>query len=1247
MKKYTLLLAIVLLINSFPAFSQESVILLDYNLENYPEVSGHFLSFDENSQPNYSILASQLALKENGVTLPIKKIDHPEASVYDSISVVIAIDLAINSRDVVNSNFLLAKQMASNLVGKFNYTKTEVAITSFDRLGYLNFDFSTDQAELLAAIEPMTTARASDYNEGLISVPAGAINIAAKSDRNKSIILLTDGKSSLNADSIISEAKKYDVKIYIVSIGYKLPDNLKKIANETGGFGFENADASNSLGIENALMAFANGNKACTLYWDGETYCAPEVEIILDLFGTDQSSQLTFVMPEKYKPRIGANPPYLGFSGVFPKPDKELKIILEAINSDITVYETKIDPPFSISSGNITSETVLAVGSPHELTIKYTPEDSSIVFRILEVVSNACSGTSISITGGYPNSRPKVETLRFTKPVLGDVAIVGDTTHVRWTGLLPDDVIQLEYSLDDKATWDTLVNDINGLLYVWDVPDTPSDECWLRAKQLWPNNIDNVNYFNHPGDVNSAVFNKEGNLMVTACSDKIARLYNTNNGKLIREFIGHTKSLTWAAINFDNTMIATSSDDTTARVWDVATGNEILKITEHTKQVRSINFSPDGKNVVTTGRDGQAFVWDIATGTKEVTLCCMTTPLWYGVYNSVGDEILIAGGGARAAIYDATSGTVEKEFIVEPTKVITIQYAAWSEDDTKIVTADWFGYATVWDVASGDSLYRVQHRDGTDAQPLSCANFDNDANQLITSSGTYSIANVWDGNTGELIYQLKEHHNAIKTAFFNFDASRILTAGIDSVAILRNVDTQRIGLQTATTDTSFKIARAAISANDIEFDDLAANEIADSIVYPFITNETDYRFEVKKINKIGANANEFSFIEGQAPYYLAPNEQRQIEMRFAPNSPDFKEAELEIIIPGDTLKQKLEGLAFQPGLIPNEDFIVFGEVEVGDFRDSTATIIVKNNSNTLVKIDSIQLVGPEFEQFEILDGGNAATVPQGGGHEMTIRFAPVKTGRVNGRVKFWHDGLGAITYVNLFGDGIIPTIDTATVYIKDFSAKPGETVEVPVYIKNVSESGLDHALTGFSMDLRFNSSLLMPVDFDFESTIVGDDKVIHFEVPSSFGADSILAKIKFTAALGNDTITNVALDNLAPIGRSKIILSEESAVFQLDGVCEEGGPRLFDMRGEIQISGVAPNPVVESGKVEFETIEDGYTTLKLIDMEGNLVQTLAEGNLPAQVHEATIDAANLSAGTYILILETPTITITKKIEIAK
>jgi WD40 repeat protein len=1247
MKKYTLLLAVLLTFNAFPVLSQESVILLDYDLTNYSEVKSKFFAFDENSLPNYSILSSQLALKENGVTLPIKQIEHPENLKYDSISVVIAFDLAINSRDDANANFALAKTMAGNLVSKFDYSTSEIAITSFDRLGYLNYDFSKDMNELQAAIDPMISARASDFNAGLISMPTGAINIAAKGLSDKSIILFTDGKSSLDADQIIADANKYSINIYCVSIGYKVPDNLRRISDETGGFAFEYVDDTNSLGVENALLAYANGYQASTLYWDGETYCAPEVEVVLDLFGTTESSKLVFKMPEEYKPRIGANPPYLGFSGVFPKPDKELKIILEAINSDIIVFETKIDPPFSISSGNISSETKITLGNPHELTIKYTPEDSSIVFRLLEIVSDACSGTTISITGGYPNSKPKVETLRFTKPELGDVAIVGDTTHVRWTGLLPDDVIQLEFSLDDQKTWDTLANDVNGLLYIWDVPDTTSDECWLRAKQLWPNNIDNVKYFEHPQKVNSAVFNKEGNLMVTSCSDHIARLYNTNNGKLIKEFSGHTLPLTWAAIDITNTMIATSSEDLTAIVWDIETGDEILKITEHTKIVRAINFSPDGKKVVTIGHDGQAFVWDIETGNKDVTLCCINSPLWYGVYNSVGDKILLAGSGARAAIHNAINGDVEKEFIVEPTKVITIQYASWSEDDSKIVTADWFGYATVWDVTTGDSLYKVQHFEGVDAQPLSCANFDYDAKQLITSSATSSIANVWDGTTHELVYQLKEHTNAVKTAFFNFDASRILSAGLDDVAILRNVDTDRIGLQTATTDFSFEIARAEISAIDIEFDDLAVNELADSIAYPFITNETNYKFEVKKITKSGTNASEFSIIEDEAPYYLDPNEKRQIELRFAPTTPDFKEAQLEIIIPGDTLVKKLEGLAFEPGLVPNEDFIIFGEVEVGDFRDSTAKIIVKNNSGMDVKIDSIKLVGPEYEQYEILDGGNGSTIAKGGGHEMTIRFAPVKTGRVNGRVKFWHDGLGSVTYVNLFGDGIIPTIDTATVAIKNFRAVAGETIDVPIYIKNVSESGLDHALTGFSLDLRFNSSLLMPVDFDFTSEIIGDEKVIHFEIPSSFGADSILATIKFTAALGNDTTTNVILENLAPIGRSKIILAEESAVFSLDGVCEEGGPRLFDMRGEIQISGVAPNPVFGTSKVEFETIEPGFTTLKLIDISGNLVQTLAQGNLSAKVHDSYIDASRLAAGSYILILETPTITLTKKIEIAK
>jgi hypothetical protein len=67
-----------------------------------------------------------------------------------------------------------------------------------------------------------------------------------------------------------------------------------------------------------------------------------------------------------------------------------------------------------------------------------------------------------------------------------------------------------------------------------------------------------------------------------------------------------------------------------------------------------------------------------------------------------------------------------------------------------------------------------------------------------------------------------------------------------------------------------------------------------------------------------------------------------------------------------------------------------------------------------------------------------------------------------------------------------------------------------------------------------------------------------------------------------------------------------------------------------------PNPVSLSGNsstaIRF-TLMGGSATLKLYDMQGRLVSTLLDGNLPSGAHETVFNARGLESGTYFYRLE--------------
>jgi hypothetical protein len=60
-----------------------------------------------------------------------------------------------------------------------------------------------------------------------------------------------------------------------------------------------------------------------------------------------------------------------------------------------------------------------------------------------------------------------------------------------------------------------------------------------------------------------------------------------------------------------------------------------------------------------------------------------------------------------------------------------------------------------------------------------------------------------------------------------------------------------------------------------------------------------------------------------------------------------------------------------------------------------------------------------------------------------------------------------------------------------------------------------------------------------------------------------------------------------------------------------------------------PNPFNPSTTISFQLPEAAYITLKVYDAIGTEIETIAEGNYPAGVHEVIFDASKLSSGIYL------------------
>jgi WD40 repeat protein len=79
----------------------------------------------------------------------------------------------------------------------------------------------------------------------------------------------------------------------------------------------------------------------------------------------------------------------------------------------------------------------------------------------------------------------------------------------------------------------------------------------------------------------------------------------------------HDGRVLHAVFSADSGRVLTASTDRTARVWNAASGQPVTEPLEHGGVVRYAEFSPDGQQVVTASEDRTARLWRLSPGSVD------------------------------------------------------------------------------------------------------------------------------------------------------------------------------------------------------------------------------------------------------------------------------------------------------------------------------------------------------------------------------------------------------------------------------------------------------------------------------------------------------------------------------------------------------------------------------------------------------------------------------------------------------
>ncbi|MEI6090291.1 MAG: T9SS type A sorting domain-containing protein [bacterium] len=466
---------------------------------------------------------------------------------------------------------------------------------------------------------------------------------------------------------------------------------------------------------------------------------------------------------------------------------------------------------------------------------------------------------------------------------------------------------------------------------------------------------------------------------------------------------------------------------------------------------------------------------------------------------------------------------------------------------------------------------------------------------------------------------------------------------IIAVLLISLIGTVNAQTQSDQSDAVWSIVMPSAACRNIDMKQCLLGTAKDSVVIDFMQNTGDWRFRVDSIYFRGADAGAFSLVSGFPKYILLKGENHAAEFHFVPNRVGIHTAEVVVITQADTLVRTIVGEGVQPLLWVEGNLLDFGEVEIGNDRVFKDTMLLKNIGGNAVSITNTVKMSPDIEQFEILSGGGAFTLNPNEVRRLTLQFKPKYGGRTSGRIGFEYNSVGSPAVVNLFGTGI-----GGLVSISSDSAYPGEMRTINIILEKVKPEGIKAIASRFSATLKFQKTILTPQDrskitgFRNDSTLVK----VEGELPNS----NILISISLIAGLGTVEETTLEVSDFKLIDNMGVELEYDVdyryGTFKLLGICREGGIRLINPTGKVQILSIMPNPASEDIEIKVNLIEDGATIVSIFNSNGMKIK---EYNINGETGQKTINlnAKDFSNGLYFIQLQTPTVLENQKLMIIK
>jgi hypothetical protein len=237
-----------------------------------------------------------------------------------------------------------------------------------------------------------------------------------------------------------------------------------------------------------------------------------------------------------------------------------------------------------------------------------------------------------------------------------------------------------------------------------------------------------------------------------------------------------------------------------------------------------------------------------------------------------------------------------------------------------------------------------------------------------------------------------------------------------------------------------------------------------------------------------------------------------------------------------------------------------------------------------------------------------------------------------------------------------------TVKMGSAIAAPGETVELPIYIKTID------TVTAFQLSIETDTSFVTVDTLVFLDSIWADFSYCSGHIYAACFDEAILFGDSVTLLPGEyhiaDLIVTVNPEIEEP-DSTQIVFSNDPEQLQYTAFSNVSFFTPVTVDGEIQIitTGIEngeydnipgnlsinayPNPFNAYTMIDFGLPEKSHVTIEIFDLLGRKIETLFDGSQPAGYHSVTWNSGDYSSGIYFCRIEAGDFAETRKMILLK